>query len=42
AKRNSRMRGALSCLRVTRRAINYKKMYDPDHECYHPPLCLAH
>ncbi|OSK42522.1 hypothetical protein EAHG_01992 [Escherichia coli B671] len=24
------------------RAINYKKMYDPDHECYHPPLCLAH
>ncbi|EMV01179.1 hypothetical protein ECMP0210172_1430 [Escherichia coli MP021017.2] len=41
-KRNSRMRGALSCLRVTRRAINYKKMYDPDHECYQPPLCLAH
>ncbi|OSK45768.1 hypothetical protein EAIG_00961 [Escherichia coli B108] len=24
------------------RAINYKNMYDPDHECYHPPLCLAH
>ncbi|OSL32470.1 hypothetical protein EAPG_01122 [Escherichia albertii B156] len=25
-----------------RRVIIDKKMYDPDHECYHPPLCLAH
>ncbi|OSL50535.1 hypothetical protein EATG_01409 [Escherichia coli H605] len=36
------MRCVLPCLLAIRSAIIHKKMYDPDHECYHPPLCLTH